>query len=347
MRLHAKTERSRRSWRTIAVATMALTTVAALALPATGEGRGNQEQQPVAHSFRIFEDGDVARLPLYEGTEPDGDPVWFLITEASTEEAARRFGVTHAPKLDAVAAAAIQQVTLLAGHGAVKWQFEGEVDFSPVRVIVPDPVTGFPPSVAEPGAIGDANYSPLIELPDGTILNAPVVANMTGRSDRVIDIVGDKVFLTNAEGFYEHEEIYYGSFEASVPLAAALENATYAPRLANVNGAVTDLLDAHMLEAVTNPRSGIVTFTNGPTTGDHTQGLNAALLGLEGPLNVTQSIPGEDAYSPMWNVFAMTWTIDPTLQTDFDEIVGHADAGHLTTTVAGFVVNCPVFSREG
>lgn len=321
--------------------------VTALALPAMAEGRGNQEQQPVARSFRIFQDGDVARLPLYEGVEPDGDPVWHLITEASTEEAARRFGVTHSPKLAAVPSAAVQKVTPLVGDGAVKWQFEGTVDFSPERIVVPDPQTGFPPLEAAPGAVGDALYSPLIELPDGTILNASVVANLTGRSDRVIEIVGDKVRLSNVEGFYEDEEIYYGSFEASDPLAAALENATYTPRLNAVNGRVTDLLQADELEAVTNPRSGITTFTNGPTTGEHTQGLNAALLGLEGPLNVTQSIPGEDSYSPLWNVFAMTWTTPPTVQTDFEDIVALAEAGALDTATAGFIVNCPVFSREG
>jgi DNA-binding SARP family transcriptional activator len=43
------------------------------------------------------------------------------------------------------------------------------------RQVAPGP-TGFPPSVAQPGAIGVPGYSPLIQLPNGVIENAPQIA---------------------------------------------------------------------------------------------------------------------------------------------------------------------------
>ena len=54
--------------------------------------------------------------------------------------------------------------------------FPASVNFNAfVRQVVPGP-TGFPPEAAQTASVGDAGYSPLIELPDGTIENAPQVA---------------------------------------------------------------------------------------------------------------------------------------------------------------------------
>jgi hypothetical protein len=48
--------------------------------------------------------------------------------------------------------------------------------------------TGFPPATAQPGAIGRPGYSPLIELPNGTVENAPQIANASGQADKVVSI---------------------------------------------------------------------------------------------------------------------------------------------------------------
>ena len=53
------------------------------------------------------------------------------------------------------------------------------MDFSPVRSIVPGPPGAeFPPASANPGAVGDADYSPFVQVVNagGVIYNAPIVA---------------------------------------------------------------------------------------------------------------------------------------------------------------------------
>jgi hypothetical protein len=63
---------------------------------------------------------------------------------------------------------------------------KGTVDFPPVRSITPGPVGAeFPPVAFQPGAVGDANYSPLVQVlkAGGVIYNAPIVAFDVNASD--------------------------------------------------------------------------------------------------------------------------------------------------------------------
>ena len=67
--------------------------------------------------------------------------------------------------------------------------FPASVDFSPQRVIAPGPA-GFPPAMAQPGAVGETGYSPLVQVTfRGTpvVLNAPQIANATGQADKAGD----------------------------------------------------------------------------------------------------------------------------------------------------------------
>ena len=117
------------------------------------------------------------------------------MTESSNQEQAERLGVNFAPKLaNALGTAAVQNVRLvnaqtgrpsparpsLKSRGVVL-EFDGTVDFSPERIVVPGP-TGFPPVQFQAGAVGDSNYSPLITLGDGVVLNASQVANAQVRT---------------------------------------------------------------------------------------------------------------------------------------------------------------------
>src|SRR6185503_3565495 len=130
------------------------------------------------------ENGDgTVTLPLYQGLS-GGRTVYYVVLDASSGDTASRLGVNRSQKLaNARGSLAVQKVTIQ-GETIV---FPGTVDFSPMRFVRPGP-DGFPPDVADPGAIADSNYSPLIELPDGTILNAPHVANDSGRADKVVAI---------------------------------------------------------------------------------------------------------------------------------------------------------------
>lgn len=125
-------------------------------------------------------DGTVT-LPLYRGTSR-GRTVWFIVVDASEGQHAERLRVNRAPKLaNARGTLAVQKVSVLGGIV----DFPATVDFAPERQVVGGPL-GFPPLVAAPGAVGEPGYSPLIELPEGTILNAPHVANDSGRADEVV-----------------------------------------------------------------------------------------------------------------------------------------------------------------
>jgi hypothetical protein len=58
--------------------------------------------------------------------------------------------------------------------------FKGKVDFSPVYRVVPGSPDPFPPSVADPGAVADAEWSSIVVLPSGIVINAQIVDNKTG-----------------------------------------------------------------------------------------------------------------------------------------------------------------------
>jgi len=66
-------------------------------------------------------------LPLFRGLSPQGKDVFYIITEASDFEVARRMGINYAPKLaEAIGSPGVQNVTLQDGI----MKFAGNVDFS-------------------------------------------------------------------------------------------------------------------------------------------------------------------------------------------------------------------------
>ena len=136
--------------------------------------------------------GPTVRLPMFQGWEslPDGSvrEGFYVITEASDQELARELGVIFAPRM----ANAIGS----GGESQARWSedgrliFEGWVDFSPTRSLIAgdfeDELFGFPPEVANPGAIASDDWSSYVVLPDSDIvINAQMVANSTGIHDRI------------------------------------------------------------------------------------------------------------------------------------------------------------------
>jgi len=63
--------------------------------------------------------------------------------------------------------------------------FKGKVDFSRVYKVVPGSPDPFPPTVADPGAVADAEWSSVVVLPSGIVINAQIVDNKTGTHDRL------------------------------------------------------------------------------------------------------------------------------------------------------------------
>ena len=296
-----------------------------------------------------IEQGDgTVTLPLYRGTS-GGRTVWYIVLDASTSNAADRFGVNRAQKLaNARGTLAVQKVAVKGGIV----DFPATVDFGPVRNVVPGP-TGFPPLAAEPGAVGEPGYSPLIELPDGSILNAPHVANDTGQADKVVvlDTIGGSVRYRETGGEQGARPVRYVSTDASDPAVAALENVTFAPLLNHAPFAGGDGTDS--------ARASLAAFVNGQTGAGNPQrqGLNSALLDGLDPLNVLRWNPSQGRYSPLWDVHTAAWAAAAVAsqqnvrQTDFGDILNLVEKGIVTGpggtpfAPAGFIVDCPIISR--
>jgi hypothetical protein len=321
------------------------------------------------------ENADLSRvtLPLYRGTS-HGQPVWYVITDASTRSAAKAYGVNYAPKLALTAGtASAQRVTWNAGS----FDFPATVDFTPGRSVFPGPYgpneTGLPLSAFTPGAIGEPGYSPLIELPDGTVLNASHIANASGKADKAHDLVTTaavgSVSYEETAGFFRDYTIHYISLDASAAAAAMLENVTWAPALAAAPGG--DPADEN-LNPATSSRAGIIAFTNGQTGlgNPNRQGLNSTILDgplgvtpISGPvpLNIIQSVPtlglGLSLYSPLWDAHLTRWVPSIPLaqrirQTSFETVQALAGAGAVTNVDGsawgrtGPVPNCPIISTD-
>jgi hypothetical protein len=325
-----------------------LTGLAALAIAASGIAVTSSPAS--AKGARVFVPGAVVNadhtvtLPLHRGRSGN-QTVWFVVTEASDSGHADSWQASVAQKLrNARGTAAVQKVTLDADGTVV---FPATVDFSPTHVIVPGP-TGFPPNAAAPGAVGRPGYSPLIQLPDGAVLNAPQLVNSSGQADKVVvvDTAANTVRYRLTDGFARGNAVVYISTESSDPGAAAIEDVTYAPALNAAPFAGGDGTDS--------ARASLAAITNGQTgaANPQRQGLNSALLGDGDPRNVLAWQPNQGRYSPLWDVHLTQWAPGQTAvrQTEFAKIADLARQGKVTAFPtgpwgpSGFIVDCPIIA---
>jgi hypothetical protein len=349
----------KRMGRKIAGWTLLLTlAVLPAALPARGmDGMMKEKATMKGHTLLLrsaAENADLTEvtLPIFEGRRGN-ETVWYVVTESSDKEDAARRKVHYSPKMaNAKGTAAVEKVKMVNGMIV----FNGSVIFTPVRSVVPGPM-GFPPKEARPGAVGEAGYTPMVELPDGTVLNAPHIKNSTGEHDRLvsIDLKNRKATFRMTQGYFEGKVVHYTSFNASDPGVAAVEAATYTPRLA-----------ATPIKGSSGPASaliGLIPFANGQTgtMNPARQGLSSALMGEGDPLNIVEEIPfGERAllYTPMWDVHIAVWKPEAitaktnTAQMDFNTVARLAAQGRVTGPDGapwgpiGVVVNCPIVSID-
>jgi len=309
-------------------------------------------------------------LPLYQGQlRGTGETVWYILTDTTDKGNADALGINWSPKL-AYSAPGARIATLLS-NSTLEFH-SGTVDFSSEHRVTPGNSSNpFPPSVAQPGSMGDKDYSPLVlvENAGGQIYNAPIVAFGVDASqinfcegnadyslvhDKVVSICPSEgtVTIKLTSGFSFARPVLYLSMEASVPLAAALESATVAPKLANIRTGQDD----SAFSAVER----IFVFANGPTGQDNPQrqGLNSALMGEGSPLNVLGGIPTVATdYSPLWDINLGTWTqeaIDNGYRSRLTEefaILGFVEEGWITGPggapygSVGMIVNCPIVFR--
>jgi hypothetical protein len=317
-------------------------------------------------------------LPLRQGTAGSpGHTVYYVITDASDKSVAESLGVNYTPKLANAGGTSAVQHSSSADPTAIS--VPGDVDFSPDRVLVPS-ATGFPPTAASPGAVGNKGYSPLVQLPNGVVINAPQIGDgaNTNAADKVhwadkvasVDAASHTVNYDITNGCYEDQSVHYVSFDASAEGPAAIEDVTFAPALGNVPSADCGTNDINVTpgpNGFINPgcaRESLIAFTNGQTGRDNVQrqGLNAAILDQESPLNILEDVPnsgGQFNYSPMWDIHLVQWNDTVPVasrlrQTDFaraEALVGKqaqsiTPAGTLSDQfqATGFIVNCPLMS---
>ena len=94
----------------------------------------------------------------------DGRKVWYILTDTTDAANAAALGLNFSAKLNYARLAALR-VSRHAREGRRLTFESGTVDFSPKRRVVPgDAPNYFPPKVAEPGSVGDQDYSPLINI---------------------------------------------------------------------------------------------------------------------------------------------------------------------------------------
>src|SRR4029077_4502744 len=212
----------------------------------------------------------------------------------------------------------------LAADGTLVFD-KGTVDFSPVRSVVPGPAGAeFPPVSVQPGAVGDADYSPFVQVTNaaGVIYNAPIVAfnvdasqinfpdgnvDYTKVHDEVvaIDPINQTVTLNVINGFSFGRPVWYLSMETSSALGATIEHNTFAPLQANLPLGKDDTF--------ASPIERIFIATNGPEEGGCNnplrQGLSADLADSFRPNNVVGGIPTLALdYSPIWDANLFEWT---------------------------------------
>lgn len=324
-------------------------------------------------SGTLDQEAGTITLPLYRGELVDGRNVWYVLTDTTDETNGTALGLNVSGKLAYADTGKGARSATLRKDGVLVFD-SGTVDFSPERSVTPGEAPAFfPPVEALPGSVGDEEYSPIVKVVNagGHIYDAPVVAfdvsadelqMAAGEVDH--SIVHDKVVAIEAEGdggsvtlalttgFSFAKPVLYLSTDANIPLAAAMEGATYAPALSDIRVGGDD----GAFSAVER----IFAVANGPTGTENPQrqGFDSALSDGRSPLNVLGGIPTVATdYSPLWDLNLGAWTqeaIDNGYRARVIEefqILGLVEQGWITGPdggafgSTGIIVNCPIVFR--
>ena len=308
-------------------------------------------------------------IPLYLGHLKNGKNVWYILTDVDNADVADSLGLNFSAKMAFMANAS--RTANLDQNGDLVFD-KGTVDFSPVRSVTPGPVGNeFPPSAAQPGAVGDKDYSPFVQIVNsgGAIYNAPIVAfDVNARDinfpignvdyskvhDQVIaiDTVNMTVTINLINGFSFGKPVWYMSMDSSIPLAAAIEHNTFAPLMAALHLGGDDTFFS--------PVERIFISTNGAQgcANPQRQGLSADLADGFRPNNVVGGIPTNALdYSPAWDAQLFEWTQDAInkgyrgqVREEF-QILTFVQDGLITGPggakfgSSGFSINCAIVQR--
>ncbi len=322
-------------------------------------------------SARVHEDEGTVTFRLYQGHLASGENQWYILTDTNSRELADHQGLGFSAKLGFADHGRAVRSANIANDGTFVFA-KGEVDFAPVRNIVPgDAPNYFPPKVATPGSTADNDYSPIVRV-NGVYYNAPVLAgNITadelqkmGQSgnidyskvhDKIVSIDLDRnlVTLKMTAGYSFSKPVFYVSTDSNNPVAATLEESTLTPALDDANQDIPDHFTGQG-----NERLAI--FINGPTGKDNPfrQGIQSAMIDGSYPLNIFGGIPTINLdYSPLWDAQLVQWSQEAitkgyrTRIIDLLHMYGLEKKGVLegfgggAIKRSGIIINCPVISR--
>jgi hypothetical protein len=290
-------------------------------------------------------------LPMYKGMSPMGEPVFYIVTDASDFEYAKAMGLNYAPKLrHAAGTPGAQEVTV--EDGVIT--FKGNVDFSPDYKVVPGSPKPFPPKVAKPGAMGDLEWSSAVTMPSGVVLNIQMVSNASGNHDRLIEMDAEKqtVTLSLLDGVQGGKPYYYHLVtDVSADLPAVLEKGVYTPKLA---------LLPEIGKSKPGDKSALLGFSpvlNGPTEAEDMkeQGFAASLAngGID-PVNIfpidpdNENASQENNYSPMWDAHVNMWTDEAVAAGKVRRITSFEDLGSLIAegSIESAMINPPGMGND-
>jgi len=295
-------------------------------------------------------------IPLTMGYA-DGNPVYYISTEASVKEVAEHltelsgFRVTYAPALQNTPKESLANIYAftngIEGSGAFGFQPQvadsqpSDSDYSPLWSV--NSVTwnedAAPRELKSEEEIMDAMDMGQLSIEEtGVIVNCPFIKWKDGklpvREDKnltdetpygggqVLEIDIDNLTVT----FVAHrgiapngDTIYYIATDASSPDVANDLGVIHVPKISNTIS--------------TSASSDLYVFTNG--------------LEGNGPLGFQASIgsttAGDKFYSPLWRIQTATWknSDDASFVTSINNLQNHVKDQMLSTSLAGFVVNCP------
>lgn len=363
--------------RTTAALSIIVGVVALLGQTVPSHAQAGASQPAKAGPVMLLRAGVVDRqaqtvtLPLLAGRMKDGRKVWYVVTDTSDGRIAAQRGINHSPKLANAPAGGGTRMATREPDGTLTFD-SGAVDFVPGRTVTAaDSPRPFPPRVAEPGAVADQDYTPVVRIRNAgdAVYNAPIVAfgveagqisfcdgkpDLRLVHDRVVKICPEKgtVTLALTPGFSAGRQVSYISTEATDRGVAAMEAATFAPRLAQASPG-----GGYGEHSQVEP---LVVVINGPTgrNNPQRQGIYSALVDGQPPLNVVGAVPtlGE-GYSPLWSINLAQWSQRATGQGRRLRVTGQAQIHDLVRRgwitgpdgkpfgPAGVIVNCPVVQR--
>lgn len=187
---------------------------------------------PFRGAFAVDTVAATVTIPLQSG-RVGRRTVWYVVTESSDRNDAKRRGVPWAPRLAELAGTLAVQDGSEDPRGGIA--FTAGVDFSPEWSVVSSAAGDRSAVDAEPGSVAEPGYSPFVQLARGVIVNAPIIADSRNLHDRVVrlDIARGVAVLRLTRAPNAGRPLWYLSTDASDHAVAAFEKATWVPTLAD------------------------------------------------------------------------------------------------------------------